>query len=83
LLKGGDSVALNLGTGTGTTVKELLGSIEDVSNRPFPVEYIGRREGDSHTLVRRDQQDVPPERFLDAGWLNAGWILHDSPRRSG
>ncbi|MBX4958951.1 UDP-glucose 4-epimerase GalE [Rhizobium lentis] len=51
LLKGGDSVALNLGTGTGTTVKELLGAIEDVSNRPFPVEYIGRREGDSHTLV--------------------------------
>ncbi|MBX4971289.1 UDP-glucose 4-epimerase GalE [Rhizobium binae] len=56
LLKGGESVALNLGTGTGTTVKELLGAIEDVSNRPFPVEYIGRREGDSHTLVANNDK---------------------------
>ncbi|MBY3126455.1 UDP-glucose 4-epimerase GalE [Rhizobium laguerreae] len=56
LLKGGDSVALNLGTGTGTTVRELLGAIEDVSNRPFPVEYIGRREGDSHTLVANNDK---------------------------
>ncbi|MEH7834844.1 UDP-glucose 4-epimerase GalE [Rhizobium laguerreae] len=56
LLKGGDSVALNLGTGTGTTVKELLGAIEDVSNRPFPVEYIGRREGDPHTLVANNDK---------------------------
>lgn len=56
LLKGGDSVALNLGTGTGTTVRELLAAIEDVSNRPFPVEYIGRREGDSHTLVANNDK---------------------------
>ncbi|MBO9170264.1 UDP-glucose 4-epimerase GalE [Rhizobium sp. L245/93] len=51
LLDGGDSVALNLGTGTGTTVKELLSAIEDVTGKPFPVEYAGRREGDSTTLV--------------------------------
>ena len=56
LLQGGESVALNLGTGTGTTVKELLGTIEDVSKRPFPVEYIGRREGDSHTLVANNDK---------------------------
>lgn len=56
LLRGGESVALNLGTGTGTTVKELLGAIEDVSQRPFPVEYIGRREGDSHTLVANNDK---------------------------
>jgi len=56
LLDGGESVALNLGTGTGTTVKELLGAIEDVSNKPFPVEYIGRREGDSHTLVANNDK---------------------------
>ena len=56
LLKGGDSVALNLGTGTGTTVRELLGAIEEVSNRPFPVDYIGRREGDSHTLVANNDK---------------------------
>ncbi len=56
LLNGGDSVALNLGTGTGTTVKELLGTIETVTNRPFPVEYVGRREGDSTTLVANNDK---------------------------
>ncbi|NEI70806.1 UDP-glucose 4-epimerase GalE [Rhizobium lusitanum] len=56
LLDGGESVALNLGTGTGTTVKELLGTIETVSKRPFPVEYVGRREGDSTTLVANNDK---------------------------
>ncbi|MEK1897387.1 MAG: UDP-glucose 4-epimerase GalE [Rhizobium sp.] len=56
LLRGGESIALNLGTGTGTTVKELLSTIERVSERPFPVEYAGRREGDSHTLVANNDK---------------------------
>lgn len=51
LLGGGETVELNLGTGTGTTVKELLDAIADVSGKPFPVEYTDRREGDSTTLV--------------------------------
>jgi len=56
LLDGGDSVQLNLGTGTGTTVKELLSAIEDVTQQPFPVEYVGRREGDSTTLVANNDK---------------------------
>jgi len=51
LLDGGDSVALNLGTGDGTTVKELLATIERVSGRRFPVDYVARRDGDSPALV--------------------------------
>ncbi|MGA1801803.1 UDP-glucose 4-epimerase GalE [Rhizobium sp. HT1-10] len=56
LLEGGASVALNLGTGTGTTVKELLSAIEDVTKQPFPVEYVDRREGDSTTLVANNDK---------------------------
>ena len=56
LLAGGDTVELNLGTGTGTTVKELLDSISDVSGKPFPVEYVGRREGDSTSLVANNDK---------------------------
>lgn len=51
LLNGGQSVELNLGTGTGTTVSQLLAAIADVSKKPFPVEYADRREGDSTALV--------------------------------
>ena len=51
LLDGGDSVALNLGTGDGTTVNELLATIERVSGRRFPVEHVERRPGDSPALV--------------------------------
>lgn len=45
LLSGGDSVKLNLGTGTGTTVKELLTAISEVSGREFQVDLVDRREG--------------------------------------
>jgi UDP-glucose 4-epimerase len=51
LLDGGDSVALNLGTGDGTTVSELLTTIERVSGRRFPVEHVERRDGGSPALV--------------------------------
>ncbi|MGV8937382.1 MAG: UDP-glucose 4-epimerase GalE [Allorhizobium sp.] len=56
LLDGGESVQLNLGTGTGTTVKELLAAITEVSHRPFAVEYTEPREGDSTTLVANNDK---------------------------
>jgi UDP-glucose 4-epimerase len=51
LLDGGKSVTLNLGTGEGTTVRELLEAIGTVTGREIPVEYVGRRDGDSPALV--------------------------------
>ena len=51
LLDGGDSVALNLGTGAGTTVKEMLSAIEMTSGRRVSVAYAGRRKGDPPVLV--------------------------------
>lgn len=56
LLAGGETVELNLGTGTGTTVKELLSAISEVSGRPFPVEYTARRDGDSTSLVANNDK---------------------------
>ncbi|KSV94790.1 UDP-glucose 4-epimerase GalE [Sinorhizobium sp. GL28] len=56
LLAGGDSVELNLGTGTGTTVKELLTAIADVSGRAFNIDLVERREGDSTTLVANNDK---------------------------
>ncbi|WP_084365687.1 UDP-glucose 4-epimerase GalE [Rhizobium sp. RU36D] len=51
LLEGGDTVALNLGTGSGTTVKEVLDTVMTVSGRPITVNYADRRDGDSTVLV--------------------------------
>jgi UDP-glucose 4-epimerase len=51
LLNGGSSLALNLGTGHGTTIKELLGEIQRVSGRSFSIEYSQRRQGDPPALV--------------------------------
>jgi UDP-glucose 4-epimerase len=51
LLNNGTSRALNLGTGHGTTVKELLATVQDVVGRDFEIKYGPRREGDSPALV--------------------------------
>jgi UDP-glucose 4-epimerase len=51
LLNNGTSQALNLGTGHGTTVKELLDTVRNVVGKNFDVRYGPRREGDSPALV--------------------------------
>ena len=51
LLDGGKSDVFNLGTGTGTTVRELIAMIRQVSGRPFEVAEAPRRPGDSPALV--------------------------------
>jgi UDP-glucose 4-epimerase len=51
LLSKGKSHALNLGTGHGTTVKELIEAVKGVVGRSFDVRYGPRREGDSPALV--------------------------------
>ncbi len=51
LLANNESVQLNLGTGTGVTVRELVEAIRSVTGRAFPVETVGRRPGDAAALV--------------------------------
>jgi UDP-glucose 4-epimerase len=46
LIEGGSSVTLNLGTGSGYSVFDLIAAYERVSGRPIPYEVVGRREGD-------------------------------------
>jgi UDP-glucose 4-epimerase len=51
LLSNGTSHALNLGTGRGTTVKELLETVRRVVGHDFEIKYGPRRDGDSPALV--------------------------------
>lgn len=51
LLGGTSSLALNLGTGKGHSVREVIAAVEGVSGKKVPVREAGRREGDPPELV--------------------------------
>ena len=51
LANGGSSLALNLGTGKGHSVREVVQAVERVSERRVPVRETGRRAGDPPALV--------------------------------
>lgn len=51
LLEGGQSVALNLGTGQGHSVKQIVSVVEQVSGRVVVVKEKPRRAGDPSILV--------------------------------
>lgn len=51
LANGADSIAVNLGTGRGYSVKEVLNKIEAVSGLKVPVRMAPRRPGDPPALV--------------------------------
>ncbi|MEM5515334.1 UDP-glucose 4-epimerase GalE [Henriciella sp. AS95] len=51
LFDGGTSEAFNLGTGTGTTVMEIVHAVERVTGKPVPRSIGPRRAGDPPALV--------------------------------
>ncbi len=51
LLAGEDSVALNLGTGRGYSVREVIQAVEQVTGKTVPVRLSPRRPGDPPVLV--------------------------------
>ena len=48
---GGASVGVNLGTGNGHSVRQVMQMVEQVSGVPVPANYGPRREGDAPALV--------------------------------
>ena len=56
LLAGGDSVALNLGTGNGYSVNEVIAAVERVSGRSVPAKLAPRRPGDPSELVANSEK---------------------------
>jgi UDP-arabinose 4-epimerase len=51
LMDGGGSLALNLGTGSGASVREVIKTVEGVTGRKVPVVEAPRRAGDPPALV--------------------------------
>jgi len=82
LLAGGTSEAYNLGTGTGTTVRELVAGVTRVSGGPVQTEIAARRPGDAPMLVgdnakARAELGWKPVRDLD-DILTSAWRWHGS-----
>lgn len=63
LLNGGRGGVFNLGTGDGTTVKELLESVQKITGKPFNSASGPRRPGDSPSLVADNSKA-----FDELGW---------------
>jgi UDP-glucose 4-epimerase len=51
LIGGGNSIALNLGTGGGHSVKEVIAAVEAIAGKPVRTRYGPRRAGDPPALV--------------------------------
>ncbi len=71
LLAGGESAALNLGTGTGHSVREVLAATERVVGRAVPYGVGPRRAGDPAVLVAA----------ADAAHERLGWRPERGPDR--
>jgi UDP-glucose-4-epimerase GalE len=77
LRQGGASAVFNLGTGQGTSVRELLDAVGRVAGRPVPVRHAPRRAGDPPVLVASPQRafltlNWRPVRTLD-GMVETAW----------
>jgi UDP-glucose-4-epimerase GalE len=55
LLKGGKSAAMNLGTGTGYSVREVIHAVREVTGREVPYRVTKRRPGDPPVLIANAQ----------------------------
>jgi UDP-arabinose 4-epimerase len=83
LLGGGESVALNLGTGCAHSVREVIAAVERVGGRPVSVREFGRRPGDPAVLAAdttRAQAVLgwkPRYRKLD-DVISTAWQWHSS-----
>lgn len=80
LLAGGATGSFNLGTGHGTTVRELIEGVKRVSGRPLPVVEAPRRQGDAPVLVAdnalaKAKLGWAPSHDLDA-ILSSAWRWH-------
>lgn len=80
LLSGRSSAVLNLGTGLGTTVREMIEAVRRASGAPFPVRERPRRSGDAAVLVANSKRAEEvlgwrPKFGLDA-IVESAWRWH-------
>jgi UDP-glucose-4-epimerase GalE len=87
MTEGSTSFVANLGTGTGTSVREVIQMVEKVAGKTVPVEYGPRREGDAPALVadasyvRKLLGWVPQHSSLES-IIQTAWAWHTREAQS-
>jgi UDP-glucose 4-epimerase len=85
LMAGGETTALNLGTGRGHSVREVIEAARCATGREIPVRYAPRRAGDPPELVA-DASLAQKTLGWSAQWLDieaviaSAWKWHCQPR---
>lgn len=89
LIHSGESVVANLGSGRGTSVKEVIKVVEKVTGKQIPIHLAPRREGDPAVLVANiekaksclkwspDLSDLETIVFSAWNWLQA--VIQEKP----
>jgi UDP-glucose-4-epimerase GalE len=86
LASGGEAIALNLGTGIGTSIGSVLAAIQEVTGREVPHEFAASRRGDPPALyadasLARRILDWTPEFDLESILRTAWeWEIQGLPR---
>lgn len=88
LLQGGESTVMNLGTGIGHSVREVISAVEDVSGRKVEVEERPRREGDPPVLIAdgsrsRDLLKLEPEYTQLSYIVKTAWDWDCKEKKEG
>jgi len=84
LIAGGTTTAVNLGTGRGNTVREVIEAAKRATGRDIPVRYGPRRAGDPPELVA-DASQARKTLGWSAQWLDidaivsSAWKWHSRP----
>lgn len=83
LLSGSESVALNLGTGDGYSVKEVIAAVESVSGMTVPTRLAPRRPGDPPRLVANaakanQQLGWQPQHSSLENIVKTAWAWHQN-----
>lgn len=81
---GGESTVINLGTGDGNSVKEIIQRAEKITGKKIPTETAPRREGDPARLVADNAKAKKilgwkPKHDADAV-LESAWRWHQNQR---
>ena len=82
LLDGGETLHLNLGTGQGLSIRQIIAGIEAMTGRQMPVIWSPRRPGDPPALVA-DPSAARDRLGFVARRSDLGTILSDAARAFG